>query len=369
MTGYREDQLQDVSKRFQIYGEILHAEPCKIGHINETYTATYAQGGVKVRYIHQKINRHVFKSPDEVMENLVRVTTHIRSRLEAEAAEDVTRKVLIVVPTRDGNSYFINDEGDFWRTFVFVEGVQSYEAVESKSQAYEAGVAFGAFQHYLADLPGSRLHETIPNFHHSRNRFDALTTAVKKDKLNRAANASRELDFCHQNEAMVDVILKGMAAGEIPERVTHNDTKFNNVMMDRQSGKAMCVVDLDTVMPGSVLYDFGDMVRTTTSPTLEDERDLARVEMQMPIFQELARGYVSTAGGFLTPKEKALLAFSGKLIAFTIGLRFLTDYLEGDHYFRVHRSGHNLDRARTQFKLVESIIRQEEEMQAFVNSL
>lgn len=368
-TNYREDQLQDISKRFQIYGEILHAEPCKIGHINETYTATYAQGGTDVRYIHQKINRHVFRAPDEVMNNLMRVTNHIRTRLEGEGTKDITRKVLIVVPTRDGDSYFVNPDGDFWRTFVFIEGVESFESVESDQQAYEAGLAFGAFQNYLSDLPGERLHETIPNFHNSRARFEALQKAIRDDHVKRVKNAMPEIEFCLQNEAMVDIILSGLESGEIPERVTHNDTKFNNVMMDRDSGESMCVVDLDTVMPGSVLYDFGDMVRTTTSPTLEDERDLDRVIMQMSTFKQLVRGYLSTAGEFLTPKEKSLLPFSGKLIAFTIGLRFLTDYLSGDHYFRVHRPGHNLERARTQFKLVRSITEQEEEMQAFVDSL
>ncbi len=368
-TNYREDQLQDISKRFQIYGEILHAEPCKIGHINETYTATYAQGGVNVRYIHQKINRHVFRAPNEVMENLMRVTEHIRTRLENEKTDDITRKVLIVVPTRDGQSFYVNPDGDFWRTFVFVEGVQSFESVESDEQAFEAGLAFGAFQNYLSDLPGERLYETIPNFHNSRVRFDALKAAIKDDHVNRARNAKAEIEFCMENEDMVDIILKGLENGEIPERVTHNDTKFNNVMMDKETGKSMCVVDLDTVMPGSVLYDFGDMVRTTTSPTLEDERDLSRVGMQMPTFKQLVKGYLSSAGEFLTAKEKSLLPFSGKLIAFTIGLRFLTDYLSGDNYFRVHRQGHNLDRAKTQFKLVRSIAEQESEMQEFVDSL
>ncbi len=369
MSTYREDQLQEVSKKFQIYGEILHAEPCKIGHINETYTATYAQGGVQVRYIHQKINRHVFRSPDEVMNNLMRVTTHIRSRLEANQAEDITRRVLIVVPTRDGDSFYVNEEGDFWRTFVFVEGVQSFEAVESDQQAYQAGVAFGEFQNLLSDLPGERLHETIPRFHHSRDRFNALIRATEEDHVNRAKNATKEIEFCQRHEAIVDIILKGMKSGEIPERVTHNDTKFNNVMLDKGTGKAMCVVDLDTVMPGSVLYDFGDMIRTTTSPTLEDERDLSRVKMHMPTFQELAKGYIQSAGPFLTPNERSLLAFSGKLIAFTIGLRFLTDYLEGDHYFRVHRPHHNRDRARTQFKLVQSITEQEEAMQQYIDQI
>lgn len=369
MANYREDQLQEISKEFQIYGQILHAEPCKIGHINETYTATYAQGGVEVRYIHQKINKHVFLAPDQVMENLMRVTTHIRHRLEQEAAADITRRVLIVVPTRDGRSYFVNSDGDFWRTFVFVEGVQSFESVESEQQAFEAGVAFGSFQSYLSDLPGERLHETIPHFHNTSDRYKALLEAIERDHVNRAGNVKKEIEFCQRQAPIVDVILKGLASGEIPERVTHNDTKFNNVMMDRKTGKSMCVVDLDTVMPGSVLYDFGDMIRTTTSPTLEDERDLKRVKMHMPSFQALARGYLTTASSFLAPAEKNLLAFSGKLIAFTIGLRFLTDYLDGDHYFRVHRPGHNLDRARTQFKLVESIHKQEETMQKFVDSL
>lgn len=369
MSSYQEDQLQDISKKFQIYGEILHAEPCKIGHINETYTATYAQGGVNVRYIHQKINRHVFKSPDEVMENLMRVTNHIRYRLEKESADDLTRRVLIVVPTRSGESFFVNGDGDFWRTFVFVEGVQSFESVESEKQAFEAGKAFGAFQNYLSDLPGDRLFETIPRFHHSRDRFNSLVQTIERDHSNRAKNAEAEIRFCLENESMVDVILQGIESGKIPERVTHNDTKFNNVMMDKKTGESMCVVDLDTVMPGSVLYDFGDMVRTTTSPTLEDERDLSRVAMQMNVFQELAKGYLSQAGSFLTADEKSLLAFSGKLIAFTIGMRFLTDYLDGDHYFRVHRQGHNLDRARTQFKLVRSISEQEDAMQNFVDQI
>lgn len=369
MANYREDRLHEVSKQFQIYGEILHVEACKIGHINETYTATYAQGGVWVRYIHQKINHRVFSAPAEVMENLMRVTSHIRSRLEADSVRDLTRRVLIVVPTRDGKSYFENAEGDFWRTFVFVEGAQSFEAVESDRQAYEAGVAFGAFQNYLSDLPNGRLHETIPQFHHSRHRFDSLMRAVEQDHVNRSSNAKSEIEFCARHETMVDPILEALSSGEIPERVTHNDTKFNNVMMDLRTGKSMCVVDLDTVMHGSVLYDFGDMIRTTTSPTMEDELDLSRVSMRMHTFKELAKGYLSATSSFLTTKEKSLLAFSGKLIAFTIGMRFLTDYLEGDHYFRVHRPGHNLDRARTQFKLVQSIIEQEEAMQHFVNSL
>jgi len=367
--AYQEKQLQEISKKFQIYGEILHAETLKIGHINETYTATYDQGGTRVRYIHQKINRNVFKNPAAVMKNVMRVTTHLRKKQESRAARDVTRRTLIVIPTRDGKSYYENGNNEVWRTFVFVEGVETYEAVQTPDQAFQAGRAFGEFQHLLVDLPGERLNETIPDFHHTRKRFLALAQAIQNDHYSRAKDAKKEIDFALKREPMVDVILEAMAKGKIPERITHNDTKFNNVMMDVLTGEAMCIVDLDTVMPGCALYDFGDMVRTTTSPTLEDEPDLSKVKMQMPMFKKLAQGYLATAGQFLTRAERAHIAFSGKLITFEIGMRFLTDYLSGDTYFRIHRSGHNLDRCRTQFKLVESIERQEEAMQKFVDRL
>ena len=369
MPLYREQHLHHISKQFQIYGQILHAEPCKIGHINETYTATYDQGGILVRYIHQKINQTVFRDPDAVMDNLMRVTTHIRAKLNAQSARDATRKALTVVPTREGKPFYRDADGECWRTFVFVEKVQSFEAVQSTSQAFEAGKAFGNFQSLLADLPGSRLHETIPDFHNTVKRFAALEKSLADDHSNRVRFAGKEVDFAMKQQPWIATLLDAHARGEIPERITHNDTKFNNVMMDWETGRAMCVVDLDTVMPGLVLYDFGDMVRTTTSSTLEDEKDLSKVVMQMPMFEALARGYVTAAADFLTPKERSYLAFAGKLITFTIGIRFLADYLCGDVYFRVHRPDHNLDRCRTQFKLVQSIADQEEEMQKLVDSL
>jgi Ser/Thr protein kinase RdoA (MazF antagonist) len=366
---YQENELKTISRQFQIYGEIMHAELLKIGHINETYTATYNQGGMRVRYVHQKINRSVFKNPDGVMKNVMRVTTQIRKKLEARNVPDLTRRTLIVIPTRDGRAYHQNGNRDVWRTFVYVEGVQTHEAVQSPAQAFQAGKAFGEFQSLLVDLPGGRLVETIPDFHNTRKRFDNFQAAVQADRANRAANARREIEFAQQRQAITVVILEAMRQGKIPERITHNDTKFNNVMLDVVTGEAMCIVDLDTVMPGCALYDFGDMVRSTTSPTLEDELDLSKVRMQMPMFKQLARGYLAAAAPFLTKREKELIAFSGKLITFEIGLRFLTDYLSGDVYFRTHRAEHNLDRCRTQFKLVESIERQEAAMQKFVNGL
>ena len=367
--AYQEKQLQEISRQFQIYGEIQHAETFKIGHINETYSATYDQGGTRVRYIHQKINKGVFKKPAAVMKNLMRVTTHIRRKLEAANTPDVTRRSLIVIPTRDGKSHYVGRDGEFWRTFVFVEGTRTFEAVQTPAQAFQAGRAFGEFQNLLVDLPGSRLTETIPAFHDTRRRFMALQQAIHKDHSNRARAARKEIEFALSRAGIVGVILDAMTTGKIPERITHNDTKFNNVMLDSTTGEAMCVVDLDTVMPGCVLYDFGDMIRTTTSPTLEDERDLTKIKMHLPIFKKLAEGYFSTAGKFLNRAEKNLMAFSGKLITLELGIRFLTDHLSGDTYFRIHRPDHNLDRCRTQFKLVESIEQQEKAMQNFVDEL
>jgi len=369
MVTYQEKQLKDVSKQFQIYGQILHAETCKIGHINETYTATYDQGGARVRYIHQKINKHVFRNPPAVMRNLIRVTNHLRHKLETEGATEITRRCLTLIPTRDGQPWYQDATGDFWRTFVFIEGLETFEAVQTTAQAFEAGRAFGEFQRLLVDLPGGRLHETIPNFHHTPKRFEAFEKALKEDRLNRAAQAKAEIAWATRHQHLAQVLLDAHAKGHIPERVTHNDTKFNNVMLDTATGKACCVVDLDTVMPGFALYDFGDMVRTTTSPTVEDELDLRKVGLRLPMFEALARGYLTAAAQFLKPAERDYIVFSGKLITFTIGLRFLTDFLNGDVYFRVHRPGHNLDRCRTQFRLIESITEQEDVMEKLVQSL
>lgn len=367
--NHRQEILKDLSKKFQIYGEFLYAEPCKIGHINETWVVAYNQGGTNVRYVLQRINTNVFKDPDTVMHNMTIITEHIRSQLEKNGVNDITRRVLTIVPTRDGKSYYRNEKDECWRAFLYVEGARTYEAAVSPKQAYQAGKAFGTFQCLLSNLDKNQIKETIPDFHNTRKRFSTLLAAIESDHFNRAKIAENEIKFALEHENIVDVLLKALASGKLQERITHNDTKFNNVMLDDKTGEQMCVVDLDTVMPGLVLYDFGDMVRTTTSPTLEDEVDLSKVKMRMNMFEALARGYYEATNSFLTKAEKSYLAFSGKLITFTIGIRFLTDYLMGDCYFRVHRPNHNLDRCRTQFKLVESIEQQEEKMQKFVDKL
>lgn len=355
-------ELRNVARQFACYGDFVSAEPYGTGHINDTYAVVFDQAGTRVRYILQRLNHHVFKNPPALMENVQRVTTHLASKLAG--IPDASRRCLTLVSTRHGGAYWQDSAGNYWRTYLFIEGARSYDAVESAAQAFESGRAFGEFQKQLADLPAPPLHSTIPDFHHTPRRFAQFERALQADAANRALLAKSEIAFALRQKPMVSVLED---AG-LPERVTHNDTKFNNVMLDTRTGNGVCVIDLDTVMPGLVLYDFGDMVRTTTCAAKEDEQDLAKVEMDFSLFDALLRGYLSSAGEFLTGSERQYLAFSGKLITFEIGLRFLTDFLEGDIYFKVHRPGQNLDRCRTQFKLADSIARQEERMQRLVES-
>jgi hypothetical protein len=355
--------VRAVARRFQIYGDFLSAAPYGSGHINDTYCVVCDQSGTQVRYLFQRINHLVFKNPVALTDNVQRVTAHIAGKLAGEP--EASRQVLTVIPTREGANYYREENGNYWRAYLFIEKARTYDTVESVTQAFEAAKAFGHFQKLLADLPAPRLHDTIPDFHHTPKRFAALEKAIEADNANRAKSARPEIDFALKHKGITARLLD---AG-LPERVTHNDTKFNNVMLDDAGHHGVCVIDLDTVMPGLALYDFGDMVRTTTSPAKEDERDLTKVMMQFPMFEALARGYLASADGFLTLAEKEHLAFAGKLITFEIGIRFLTDYLAGDTYFKVHREGHNLDRCRTQFRLVESIEQQEERMNKLVEGL
>lgn len=359
-------RLTHIGRQFRIPGTYQDGHRIKIGHINETFAATYDDAGRPFRVVHQTINTHVFRDPVGLMSNVVRVTEHLWRKLEAQGVDQLDRRALRVIPARDGRPYHVDDAGNFWRTFLFVDDVRSYDAVESPRQAYQAGHAFGQFQSLLSDLPAAELATTIPDFHHTPKRFERLVKAIGTDELRRGAAARREIEFALGMKPLVAALVDAEACGAVPLRVTHNDTKFNNVMLDVHTGEAMCVVDLDTVMPGLVLYDFGDMVRTTTSRTAEDEQFLERVELELPMFEALVRGYLEATRGFLTAEERRLLVLSGKLITFTIGIRFLTDYLEGDQYFRIHREHHNLDRCRKQFKLIESMNQREDEMQRMV---
>ena len=344
-----------VAAEFDFGGKVLSASPYGSGHINDTFvTVVKATPGTR-RFVLQRINHLVFKQPDLLMENVERVCAHAHAKLRAAGVPDAHRRALRLIPTKLGKSWHIDAQGNRWRCYDFIEGATGHDVVRSPAQAESAAKAFGAFQSLLADLPGGRLHETIPDFHHTPARFARFQAALAADAHGRAAAAVPEIAFALARAHEVNVVVDALRDGTLPERVTHNDTKLNNVLLDDVTQEGVCVIDLDTVMPGSALYDFGDLVRTSTSPAAEDETDLSKVTMQLPMFEALVRGYLSSARGFLTPREKELLPFAGKLITFEIGLRFLTDWLEGDTYFKIKRPTHNLDRCRTQFKLVASI--------------
>ncbi len=361
--------IQAIATQFQIEGQFIEAYPYGSGHINDTYAAVYQKQHHTKRYIHQRINHKVFKNPLGVMDNIQRVTHHVAQKLAVQEATTPPHQTLTLVPTRQDKLYHQDEDGNFWRTYIFIEGAQTYDAVTRPEQAYQVGKAFGYFQKLLIDLPSPRLLETIPDFHHTPKRLASFTSALEADVHNRAKNAQSEINFALQQKYLANVLIDFQAADKIPERITHNDTKLNNVMLDNATGKEICVVDLDTVMPSLALYDFGDMVRTSTCLTVEDEQDLSKVKMEMPYFEALTRGYLDQAGDFLNETEKSLLVLSGKLITFEIGIRFLTDYLEGDTYFKTHRPDHNLDRCRSQFKLVQSISEQEAAMTHFVETV
>jgi Ser/Thr protein kinase RdoA (MazF antagonist) len=355
-----------IARIFALGSEIVSASPYGSGHINDTYKVDVKPTSGPSRFVLQRINHNVFRRPDELMANVERVCAHAYAKLKKSGDPAAERRTLRLIQTLEGKAWHIDAAGNRWRCYHFIEGATGHDVVRSPEQAYAAAKSFGAFQSLLADLPGGRLHETIPDFHHTPSRFARFQQALAKDSQGRAAASVPEIAFALARAHEVSVVVDALRDGTLPERVTHNDTKLNNVLLDDITQEGVCVIDLDTVMPGSVLYDFGDLVRTSTSPAAEDETELAKVRMQFPMFEALIKGYLESAGGFLTPKEKELLPFAGKLITFEIGLRFLTDWLEGDTYFKIKRPTHNLNRARTQFKLVESIEAQLPAMQALV---
>ena len=358
---YTQDDFRRICSKFALYGDFLVAVPFGGGHVNDTFQLTFDQGGVRLHYVLQRINRNVFRKPEQVMENMDRVTRHLLAKIHAEKVE--TRKRTIRLLRTFANQPCVTDErGDVWRAYIFVENARAYDVLETPEQAFKVAQAFGEFQYNLVDLPGPRLHETIPDFHNTPKRLEALRQAIRRDPVGRERRVRREIDFIMKRADETERLLRLQAEGAIPERITHNDTKVNNILIDDLTGDGICVIDLDTVMPGLSLYDFGDMVRAGTSPAEEDEVDLAKVGMRFEMYEALYRGFLSSAGSFLTEAERENLPFSGKLITFEIAIRFLTDYLEGDVYFKVKRPEHNLERCRNQLRMVESIEEQSKRM-------
>ena len=369
MTRQPQDELAAVSSRFAVRGDLEEIRPYGNGHIHDTYLASYGHRGRRKRYVHQRINQRVFRDPPALMANIQRVTRHLRQKLRQAGVEDLKRRSLTLVPANDGSSFYQDPAGNYWRTYDFVEGASIYDTVGSPQMAYEAARAFGRFQKLLLDLPPPRLDETISGFHDTELRYRRFLSALERDPWNRAQDVREQIRFARSRESLTRVLPRLRKQGRLPERVTHNDTKINNVLLDADTGRMLCVIDLDTVMAGLSIHDFGDLMRTGSGTHGEDERDLTRVGVELPLFEALARGYLAETADFLTPTERRYLPFSGQLIAYELGLRFLTDHLEGDVYFKIRREGQNLDRCRAQFKMVESIQQHQEQMVRMVEEI
>ena len=351
--------LEEVLQQFNLSADI---EPYGNGHINDTFLVT------PKKYILQRINISIFKNPDELMDNIENVTAFLKKKIIA-AGGNPERETLTVIPTKDGKKYYKLDDKNVFRLYIFVADTKSIENSKTPEDLYEAGIGFGHFQKLLDDFPVEKLYETIKDFHHTPKRIEALKEAIEKNAVGRADSVKDEIAFALENAAWAGDVIKGIEEGLIPVRVTHNDTKINNILFDEVTGKAVCVIDLDTVMPGSMLYDFGDALRMGGSTAAEDETDLDKVWFEEKAFEAFAKGYMSEMKDALTEEEIRLLPLSVKLMTYECGIRFLTDYLNGDTYFKIHREHHNLDRARNQFKLVADITAKEERLAEIIKGM
>jgi hypothetical protein len=354
--------LREVAEAFALPGRWLGSRAFGSGHINTTVLAEFETPHGAARFVQQRINRAVFREPAQVMENFARVVAHQRRALERDGANDIGRRVLTLVPTRSGAGHFVDSRGDTWRTVPMIEGAHSEDVPRGEADARNAAFAFGRFLAQLADLPPPRLHETIPRFHDARLRLEQLREAVRDDAAGRLVSCRAEVEFALAHESAVARFEALKGSGALPERVAHNDTKLNNVLFDDANGEGLCVIDLDTVMPGCALTDFGDLAHSAATRAAEDERELSLVRVDTRLFAALADGFVRGCGASLGAEERAALPFGAQLMCLVLGMRFLADHLRGDTYFRVHRESHNLDRARTQLALAADYARKEREL-------
>lgn len=346
--------------KFAIEGTLVRVSEYGSGHINRTELVEVDQNGHTVRYILQQINTQIFPDVDKLMENIVGVTSFLAKKIKAQGGNP-DRETLQVVRTKEGGSYYRTGD-EYYRMYQFVEGSASFDAASEPGIFYESGRAFGRFQQLLSDYPASTLHETIPDFHNTPKRFVAFCNAVDADVCGRAASVKDEIAFIKERESQMSVLMRLLESGELPLRVVHNDTKLNNVLMDKETGKSLCVIDLDTVMPGASAFDFGDAIRFGANTAAEDEPDVSKVSLDIGLYEQYTSGYLSGCGGSLTSKELEMLPVGAKLMTLECGMRFLTDYLSGDTYFRIHRERQNLDRCRTQLALVADMERKWEQM-------
>ena len=356
-----EQYLIEILESYDFEGTYTGYRHITAGHINTTFALQFDIDGKNKQFIAQKINTNVFRCPEKLMENMVNVTNHLAKKIE-EAGGDTERETLHAVVARDGKPYHIMADGTFWRCVNFITDAYSCDTIENPQVFFNAGAAFGDFMSKLADFPGETLHETIPDFHNTKQRFQNFLIALENNKSGRKDTVKEEIDFVLQRKEDSEKFVNLIAEGKLPIRVTHNDTKINNIMFDNQSNLGLCVLDLDTVMPGLSLYDFGDAIRSGAGTAAEDEKDASKMKLSVELYKAYTDGYLSTAGKSLTPEEAENLAFSAKLLTFECGMRFLTDYLDGDVYFHTDYPEHNLVRTRTQFALVADIERHLDEL-------
>lgn len=351
--------LTQIFERYGIYSE---AHPHGDGHINTTFVDDQR------RYVLQRINTSIFPDADRLMQNIKSVTDFVRKKV-SQMGGDPDRETLTVVPTLDGKAYCEADDGTKWRVYTYVADTYSVSVGKDPHKLYEAGRTFGRFQQMLSDFPADELYESIQNFHNTPWRLENLKKAVADDMVGRAKEVKDEIEFALSREKDASVVTDAIKNGEVPLRVTHNDTKLNNVLFDKKTDKGLCVVDLDTVMAGSMLYDFGDALRSGANTAAEDETDLSLVKFDLEAFKSFAEGFLSETLDVLTEKEIELLPFSAKLMTYECGCRFLTDHLNGDTYFKIHREGHNLDRARAQFALLRDIEVKLDDMKKIIDEI
>ncbi len=359
------DLARYMAPQFQLPAPLKSAESYPGGHINDSYLIT-TEDADSPRYLLQRLNADVFPRPDWIMENIRRISEHAASKRHSSQLAETESCFLNLVPTKSDEPFMHCPNRDVWRTYEFIEGSKMRESAALPEEAEQAGLAFGEFQVLVADLPGEPLYDIIPDFHHTPKRLEDLRQAAQEDSHSRAADVQAELEFVERFAPQSGLIVDGLNSGRIASRPVHNDAKMSNVLLDADTGQRLCVIDLDTVMPGSVLYDFGDMMRTMLCSAPEDETDLSKVRVEMEMFEALAGGYLRGAQPILNQDERQMLVFSGILITMETGSRFLADHLQGDGYFRIHRPNQNLDRARSQFQLAQSMMDHRAQMESLL---
>ena len=359
--------IREIANKFCIRGEYQDFKQNTAGLINKTFIVRSKEGDKVYHYVLQTVNTAVFTHPKELIRNISSVTDFLREKIK-QSGGDASRETLCLIPTHDGALYYIDPDGKFWRMYNYIEGARTYDLVENDEMFYRCGKGFGHFQRLLADYPADTLYPTIPRFHDTPNRLCDFKRAIEENRAGRAAQVAREIAGYLAHADFCDCVTKYIENGEVPVRVTHNDTKLNNIMIDCHSGEAICVIDLDTVMPGSALYDFGDAIRYGANNAVEDEKDLSKVYLRKDLFRAFTKGFLEEASSSLTERELALIPESAVLMTLECGMRFLGDYLNGDVYFGIRYPEHNLDRARTQLKLVNDMLTNLDEMHAIVDS-